>query len=125
MLPLAALVELIAALPLAGPAYGTCTGDGHELYAERAFFGYACRDDCAPQKAGFSWAERHGITDPAVCAVLASAVAEGCRAFVHEGLAPEEAGYAWALENEVAQPCLCVGAGDGFRAGCRRYVKAR
>jgi hypothetical protein len=124
MLPVVASLVLIVAVAPSGAVHRACAGDGHEPYAERTFFGYACRDDCAPQKAGFDWAERHGITDAAACTGLSAAVAEGCRAFAHEGMSPEDAGYAWALENEVAQPCHCEGAGGGFSAGCRRYVMA-
>jgi hypothetical protein len=124
MLRAVAFAGLVLAAAATVPVSARCVDDGREPYAEPTFFGYACRDDCAPQKSGFGWAERHGIADPAPCRALESGAAEGCRAFVQEGLAPVEAGHAWALENEIAEPCLCDGAGPRFRAGCERYVNA-
>ena len=48
-----------------------------------SFLGYACRDaECAAHKAGFAWADRQGITDPAACVEAEDAAfIEGCRAF--------------------------------------------
>jgi len=93
-----------------------------ERYEPRSFLGYACEDDCQSQKAGFAWAERHQVTDPAACGQLEAAAADGCRTHVDESLTPEQAGYRWALENEVADLCMCDGAGEGFRAGCVAVV---
>lgn len=115
---------LVLATSVPDPLSARCAADGREPYAERTFFGYACRDDCAAQKSGFDWAVRHGVAEPVACAALEAAGAEGCRAFAQERLTPDEAGYAWALENEIAEPCLCDGAGPRFRAGCVRYVDA-
>jgi hypothetical protein len=93
-----------------------------EVYQERTFLGYACHADCALHKAGFAWAERHGISTPAACAAIDAEFLAGCSAYATEGLAPFDAGYAWALENEVADPALCTGAGTVFLRGCRQYV---
>jgi hypothetical protein len=95
-----------------------CPDAALELYEPRSFLGYACEDDCQRQKAGFAWAERHQVTDPAACGQLEAAAADGCRTHVEESLTPEQAGYRWAMENEVAHLCMCDGAGEGFRAGC-------
>jgi hypothetical protein len=122
MLRAAAFAGLVLAAATLVSVSARCVDDGREPYAQRTFFGYACRDDCIPQKAGFGWAERQGIADPAACGALDAGVAEGCRAFAQAGLTPEAAGYAWAVENEILRPCLCDGAGNGFRAGCERYV---
>jgi hypothetical protein len=99
-----------------------CPDAALERYEPRSFLGYACEDDCQRQKAGFAWAERHQVTDPADCGQLPPAVAEGCRAYVEESLTPEEAGYRWALENETTDLCMCDGAGEGFRVGCLAIV---
>lgn len=93
-----------------------------EVYQARTFFGYACDANCALHKAGFAWAERHGITTPTACAAIDPELLAGCSAYAAEGLAPFDAGYDWALENEVADPSLCMGAGAAFGRGCRQYV---
>ncbi len=93
-----------------------------EVYQARTFFGYACDADCAHIKAGFAWAERHGITTPTACPAADPAFLAGCSAHATENLAPFDAGYAWALENEIADPARCTGAGEAFRRGCGQYV---
>ena len=93
-----------------------------EVYQARTFFGHACDADCALHKAGFAWAERHGITTPTACAAIDPELLAGCSAYASEGLAPFDAGYDWALENEIADPALCAGAGAAFRRGCSHYV---
>jgi hypothetical protein len=103
-------------------AASTCPDRDREIYQARTFFGYDCDSGCAPEKAGFSWAERHGITSPEACAAADPALDAGCRAFASLGASSFDAGYAWALENEVADLRLCNGGGGGFRRGCRRYV---
>jgi hypothetical protein len=118
-------LALAPALTLAVAAMARATGcpdAALERYEPRSFLGYACEDDCQRQKAGFAWAERHQVSDPASCRQLEAAAAEGCRAYVEESLTPEQAGYRWALENEVADPCMCDGAGEGFRTGCLAVV---
>jgi len=102
-----------------------CPDAALERYEPRSFLGYACEDDCQGQKAGFAWAGRHQVTDPAACRQLEAAAADGCRAYVEESLTPEQAGYRWALENEVAELCMCDGAGEGFRAGCAKAWPGR
>jgi len=93
-----------------------------ETYQALTFFGYACDADCTLHKAGFAWAERHGIATPTACAAIDPAFLAGCSAYAAEGLAPFDAGYDWALENEIADPGLCIGAGAAFRRGCQQYV---
>lgn len=118
VLPFACLIAL-----LVGPAAVLADHDRScESYQARTFFGYACDADCALHKAGFAWAERHGITSPSACAAVDPAFIAGCSAYAAEGLAPFDAGYDWALENEIADPTLCSGAGAAFQRGCRQYV---
>jgi hypothetical protein len=99
-------------------------GAARQLYAPRAFFGYACRDEaCASHKAGFAWADRGGIADPEACREAEDdAFNEGCRAFADDAVTAEQAGFEWARENEVVDACLCGGAGPRFEAGCEAYV---
>ncbi|HET7203117.1 MAG TPA: hypothetical protein VFI92_07080 [Steroidobacteraceae bacterium] len=93
-------------------------------YGERSFLGYACRDaECAAHKAGFAWADRQGISDPAACVDAEDAAfVEGCRAFAELAVTAEQSGFEWARENELADDCLCSGAGHRFAAGCEAYV---
>jgi hypothetical protein len=117
VLPAACLSAVLgaAAVP-AGP-------DGcREVYQVHTFFGYDCDANCALHKAGFAWAERHGIATPTACAAIEPEFMAGCSVYAAEGLAPFDAGYAWALENEVDDPALCIGAGAAFGRGCRQYV---
>lgn len=115
------LACVIAAMgAVAAPA---CPDQGCEAYQARTFFGYDCDLDCGPEKAGFAWAERHGIASPGDCVAAGPALEPGCRAYASERLSPFEAGYAWALENEVADPGLCNGGGVGFRLGCLGYAE--
>lgn len=117
VLPFACLIAVL------GPAAVPASQDRcREIYQARTFFGYACDADCALQKAGFAWAERHGITTPAACAAIDPEFLAGCSAYATEGLSPFDAGYGWAIENEVADPALCTGAGAAFERGCRQYV---
>ena len=117
VLPFACVIAVLGSAAVsAGP--DRC----REVYQARTFFGYACYADCAPHKAGFAWAERHGITTPTACAASDPEFLAGCSAYATEGLSPFDAGYAWAIENEVADPALCTGAGAVFERGCRQYV---
>jgi hypothetical protein len=116
------LILLAIAVPASAQASPACGGRILDPYQARTFLGYACKADCAAEKAGFAWAERHGLTSPSACVATDPALEAGCRAFAAEGMSSIEAGYAWALENEVADPRLCNGGGDGFRLGCRQYV---
>jgi hypothetical protein len=103
-------------------ASAECPDHGRERYEPRSFMGWVCEADCERHKAGFGWAEQHGVTDPVACEPLGRQEAEGCRSYLEEPLSQEQAGYRWALENEVSDACLCHGAGERFRAGCRRAV---
>ena len=116
------LILLAIAVPPPSHASPACGDRILEPYQARTFLGYACNADCAIEKAGFAWAERHGLTSPGACVATDPALEAGCRAYATEGMSSMEAGYAWALENEVADPLLCNGGGDGFRRGCRQYV---
>jgi hypothetical protein len=105
---------------------GTCPPDLHGRRATeaRSFLGYACRDaECAAHKAGFAWADRHGIADAAACAEADDAAfVEGCRAFAELAVTAEQSGFEWARDNELDEDCLCGGAGSRFAAGCEAYV---
>jgi len=117
------VVPYACVIALLGPATAPADPDRcREVYQERTFFGYACEAGCALHKAGFAWAERHGITTPTACAVIDPALLAGCSAYAAEGLSPFDAGYDWALENGIADPALCTGAGAAFQRGCRRYL---
>lgn len=113
---------MLLAIAAPAPAWPACGGRILAPYQARTFLGYACKADCEFEKAGFAWAERHGITSPGTCVAVSSMLESGCRAYAAEGLSSIEAGYAWALENEVTEHCLCDGGGEGFRAGCMQYV---
>lgn len=101
-----------------------CASDAREAYAPWAFFGYACDGRCRVHKAGFAWAERNGIGNPAACAGRVGGFNEGCRAYAEYGVTAEQAGFEWARENEVANACDCGGVGNAFRAGCEAYLQA-
>lgn len=45
------------------------------------FKGYRCTQDCSGHIAGYSWAERKGITNPDKCAGNSESFIEGCRAY--------------------------------------------
>jgi len=116
------LVLLAIAVAAPAPASPACGGHGRDRYQALTFLGYACNADCAIEKAGFAWAERHGLASPSACVAIDPAFEAGCRAYATEGMSSMAAGYTWALENEIADPRLCNGGGDGFRSGCRQYV---
>jgi hypothetical protein len=117
------ILELACVIAVVGAAVAPAGADRcRETYQAHTFFGYACDGDCTHHKAGFAWAERHGITTPTACAAVDPELLAGCSAYATEGLAPIDAGYEWALENEIADPALCTGAGEAFRRGCRQYV---
>lgn len=124
---LAALAWQAASPTLAGSPNETtapCPPAVVESYAPAAFLGYACDDSgCTAHKAGFAWAERHGLAQVQACAVLADpSFQQGCRAFAEEAVTAELAGFEWARDNEVADACRCAGAGARFEAGCAAYV---
>jgi hypothetical protein len=118
----------ILLLLVSAAAYGrgepACVANAREAYAPWAFFGYACDGRCRAHKAGFAWAERNGIGNPAACAGRDGGFMEGCRAYAEYAVTAEQAGFEWARENEVANACDCGGAGDAFRAGCEAYLQA-
>lgn len=113
---------LVCASVASADASAACPRRSLVAYEARSFLGYACDADCEPQKAGFAWAERHGISSPLACAAVEAGFEAGCRAYAAQETTSFESGYDWALENEVADPCLCDGGGDGFRRGCLAYV---
>ena len=46
------------------------------------FGGYPCSTpECADDKAGYRWAEQHGITDPDSCTGSSATFIEGCRVY--------------------------------------------
>jgi hypothetical protein len=110
----------------AGPQTGIAIpcAPAHRIdYAPWVFLGYACPAHCREHKAGFAWAERQGIGNPAACATQVGAVREGCRAYAEYAVTAELAGFEWARENEVADACECRGAGPAFQAGCEAYLE--
>lgn len=119
------LLALAAGSTLARGA-GCPVEPSREAEATRTFLGYACREpDCAAHKAGFAWADRHGITDPAACADADDAAfAEGCRAFAELTVTAEQSGFEWARAHGLADDCSCGGAGSRFAAGCEAFVRA-
>jgi hypothetical protein len=122
----ASLLAMAAAVVLAPGALaaGSACASGRESYAPSAFFGYACVDvDCSGHKAGFAWADRHGVHAAQDCDGAAELTRiEGCRAYAEEVVTVELAGFEWARDNEIADPCRCRGAGPRFEAGCAAYV---
>lgn len=118
-LPADARAEAVAP----GPA---CQGAGARVphASHPLFLGHACRDDeCGAHKAGFAWADRNGISDPAACAEAEDPeFAEGCEVFATAGVTAEQAGFAWARDNALDDRCRCGGAGPRFEAGCEAYV---
>jgi hypothetical protein len=110
---------IVAAVPATLAALRPADALGGE---PRTFLGYACRDDCGPEKDGYAWAEAHGVSDPAVCPTAVPPRIRdwirGCRAYAAETASAEEAGQRWATENEVGSVAECEGAGPRFRSGC-------
>ncbi|HEX5649766.1 MAG TPA: hypothetical protein VFX69_08930 [Steroidobacteraceae bacterium] len=120
----ASLVLLAATAPATARA-SACAEADRDPYAARSFHGHACHDgDCAAHKAGFGWADRQGLADPAACAEAEDAAfVEGCRAFAELAVTAEQSGFEWARENQLADDCLCDGAGPRFAAGCEAFVR--
>jgi hypothetical protein len=58
-----------------------CTG---VVVQAESFHGHDCKGDCAGQRAGYEWAQAHGIDDAEDCSGDSEAFIEGCRAFVEE-----------------------------------------
>lgn len=51
------------------------------VYSPRQFHGYPCTQDCSGHRAGYEWAQRKGIADPAQCGGNSQSFIEGCRAW--------------------------------------------
>ena len=100
-----------------------CGFDARESDLPWVFLGYACAGHCCEHKAGFAWAERNGIGNPAACTGREGGFTEGCRAYAEYAVTAEQAGFEWAVENDLANRCDCGGAGDAFRAGCEAYLR--
>jgi hypothetical protein len=50
-----------------------------------AFGGYPCPgNDCSDDKAGYRWAQAHGITDPDACTGKTGPFIEGCRVYARQ-----------------------------------------
>lgn len=45
---------------------------------------WECTDDCSGHDAGYAWAEKNGITDPAYCGGKSKSFIEGCEAYANE-----------------------------------------
>lgn len=48
------------------------------------FKGYRCTKDCSGHRAGYDWAARKNIQNPAECGGNSNSFIEGCRAYVQE-----------------------------------------
>jgi len=48
------------------------------------FGGYPCHGDCSEDRAGYRWAEQHGITDPDACTGNTGSFIEGCRVYARQ-----------------------------------------
>jgi hypothetical protein len=48
------------------------------------FHGFYCTVDCSGHRAGYEWAERHGIDDEAQCGGNSQSFIEGCIAYAQE-----------------------------------------
>jgi hypothetical protein len=119
----AAWLSFAPAIP--AQAAGTaCAMETRQPYAPYVFLGFACRDrDCSAHKAGFAWADRGGIKEPAGCTGTGDAgFQEGCIAYAEDVVTAEQSGFEWARENEIIDDCHCRGAGTRFEAGCEAYV---
>jgi hypothetical protein len=52
-----------------------------------AFHGIRCKADCNEEKAGYDWADEHGLASPSDCPNSSSSFIDGCRAYVAESKA--------------------------------------
>ena len=124
------LFALVVILLVPGPSAARDAGcpvePPPEAQAVATFLGYACREpDCGAHKAGFAWADRHGVTDAAACVEADdTAFGEGCRAFAERAVTAEQSGFEWARANALPDDCSCGGAGPRFAAGCEAFVRA-
>jgi hypothetical protein len=50
-----------------------------------SFKGYGCKESCAGHEAGYAWAEKNGIGDPADCGGNSWDFEEGCAAYATGG----------------------------------------
>ncbi len=48
------------------------------------FAGYGCTSDCSGHRAGYEWAEQHGIEDESSCSTPSQSFNEGCAAYIEE-----------------------------------------
>jgi hypothetical protein len=48
------------------------------------FHSYPCTEDCSGHEAGYQWAERKGIEDPADCGGNSQSFIDGCEAYAEE-----------------------------------------
>lgn len=62
--------------------YGTHS-DGYGV-RQGAFYGYSCTGNCSGHRAGYNWAMRHGIVDPADCGGRSNSFIEGCWAYAEQ-----------------------------------------
>jgi hypothetical protein len=65
---------------LASPLRAGEAGTAHDAI----FHGFHCKQDCVGHRAGYKWAEKHGITDPAQCRAKGKSFNEGCIAYARE-----------------------------------------
>lgn len=49
-----------------------------------AFHGRPCTKDCSGNKAGYAWAQKNQISDPAGCAAKSASFAQGCGIAVNQ-----------------------------------------
>ena len=72
---------LAVILGAASVVRGCVLEDAGRVSAERSFKGYVCTQDCSGHKAGYEWARRKGISDPARCGGKSQSFIEGCMAY--------------------------------------------
>ena len=66
------------------------------------FDGYPCQTaECSGHRAGYDWAERKNITDPADCGGKSQSFIEGCQAYAEGGRGGSTLKTMRKAENEV------------------------
>lgn len=101
----------------------------HQLARQRAyerthFGGYACKTDCSGHRAGYAWAESHGLEDEDQCEGNSQSFIQGC--FVYVGEVAEELEREEGRERAEAITSIdeCDTDSDVSNEACREAFEA-
>lgn len=101
---LATFLFCIAVFPAAFAGGPVRAQDGNTGARGLSFHGIPCTKDCSGHRAGYAWAQRKGIDDPASCSGRSRSFVEGCRIGAVDRAAGKSGGAEETHKDAISSP---------------------